>query len=75
MQKLTSDKGVITSPYLSTAYPNNVDCVWTITVDDGQDILILDFITFDLEQSENCNADYVEIKDGKDKAAPLIGNK
>lgn len=72
-QKLTSDKGEITSPYFNTTYPNNVHCVWTIEVDAGQDNLILKFTTFDLEQSENCDADYVEIRDGTDKAAPLIG--
>ena len=44
-------------------------------MDAGQDNLILHFTTFDLEQSENCNADYVEIRDGTDKAAPLIGDK
>ena len=74
-QKLTSDKGEITSPYFNTTYPNNVHCVWTIEVDAGQDNLILNFTSFDLEQSETCDADYVEIRDGTDKAAPLIGNK
>ena len=44
-------------------------------MDAGQDNLILKFTTFDLEQSENCDADYVEIRDVTDKAAPLIGNK
>ena len=74
-QKLTSDKGEITSPYFNTTYPNYVHCVWTIEVDAGQDNLILKFTTFDLEQSENCDADYVEIRDGTDKAASLIGSK
>ena len=46
-------------------------------MDAGQNdhVLGLKFTTFDLEQSENCDADYVEIRDGTDKAALLIGNK
>ena len=38
-------------------------------------VLGLKFTTFNLEQSADCNADYVEIRDGADKTAPLIGNK
>ena len=46
-------------------------------MDAGQNdhVLGLKFTTFDLEQSANCNADYVEIRDGIDKTAPLIGDK
>ena len=77
LEKLTADEGEVTSPYFNTMYPNNVDCAWTISVDAGQNdhVLGLKFTTFDLEQSANCNADYVEIRDGTDKTAQLIGNK
>ena len=37
--------------------------------------LRLEFTAFELEDSVNCTADYVVIRDGKDKSAPLIGNK
>ena len=37
--------------------------------------LRLQFTAFELEGSVNCNADYVVMWDGKDKSAPLIGNK
>ena len=36
--------------------------------------LRLKFTEFDLEDSVDCTADYVVIRDGKDKTAPLIGN-
>ena len=32
------------------------------------------FTVFDLEDSTNCRADYMEIRDGTDKNATLIGN-
>ena len=36
--------------------------------------LRLKFTAFDLEESVNCAADYVVIRDGKENTAPLIGN-
>ena len=70
----TADEGEITTPYYDTQYPNNLDCAWTISVDAEQKNLSLEFTTFDLEESSDCTADYVEIRNGKDRAAPLIGN-
>ena len=32
-------------------------------------------MAFELEESVDCAADYVVIRDGKDKSAPLIGKK
>ena len=36
--------------------------------------LRLKFTAFELEDSVGCTADYVVMRDGKDKTAPLIGN-
>ncbi|KAJ7381125.1 hypothetical protein OS493_004723 [Desmophyllum pertusum] len=71
IEEKTADKGVIMTPYYNTQYPNKLDCAWTISVG-GKD-LRLKFTSFDLEESVNCTADYVNIRDGKDKTAPLIG--
>ena len=73
-QDITADKGEIITPYYNTQYPNKVDCAWTITVDAGQKDFVFKFTAFDLEESEDCNADYVEIRNGTKQTAPLIGN-
>ena len=51
-----------------------MDCAWTITKVVEEKNLWLRFTEFDLEDSINCTADYVVIRDGKDNNAPLIGN-
>lgn len=63
------------TPYFDTQYPNKVHCAWTISVGAGRKDLKLTFTAFDLEESVNCTADYVVIRDGKDKTSPLIGKK
>ena len=63
------------TPYFDTQYPNKVDCAWAISVGAGRKDLRLKFRTFDLEESVNCTADYVAIRDGKDKTSPLLGKK
>ncbi|KAJ7381127.1 hypothetical protein OS493_004725 [Desmophyllum pertusum] len=73
IEEKTADEGVITTPYYNTQYPNKLDCAWTISVGTAQKDLRLKFTSFDLEESVNCTADYVNIRDGKDKTAPLIG--
>ncbi|XP_078366708.1 uncharacterized protein LOC144650822 [Oculina patagonica] len=72
-QQTTADEGEITTPYYDTQYPNKLDCAWTITVSSDQKDLRLKFTAFDLEGSVNCTADYVVIRDGKEKTSPLIG--
>ena len=37
--------------------------------------LRLKFTAFELEDSVDCTADYVVVRNEKDKSAPLIGNK
>ncbi|KAJ7381123.1 hypothetical protein OS493_004721 [Desmophyllum pertusum] len=73
IEEKTADKGVIMTPYYNTQYPNKLDCAWTISVG-GKD-LWLNFTTFLIwRRVLTALADYVNIRDGKDKTAPLIGN-
>lgn len=69
----TANEGEFQTPYFNTQYPNNADCTWTITKVAEENDLWLRFTEFDLEDSINCTADYVVIRDGKDNNAPLIG--
>ena len=65
--KVTNDEGEITTPYYHTQYPNKLDCEWIISVDAEQKDLRLKFTSFDLKESVNCSADYIVIRDGKEK--------
>lgn len=51
-----------------------MDCGWSIRLNTTGLGLNFKFTAFDLEESTNCSADYVELRDGTDKTANLIGN-
>ncbi|XP_024214976.1 cubilin [Halyomorpha halys] len=63
--------GVIRSPNHPDPYPNNVECVWTLNAPPGSTMLF-EFTKFDLQKSDSCNEDYVEIHQ-KSISGPLIG--
>lgn len=63
------------TPYYNTEYPDNLVCEWIISLTAEQKDLRLKFTWFELEESDNCTADYVVMRDGKDQNATLIGNK
>ncbi|OQV20099.1 Cubilin [Hypsibius exemplaris] len=46
-------------------------CTWTIAADEGHQI-VLNITDFNLEQQEDCHADYVEIRNGGSESSPLI---
>ncbi|CAH1775425.1 unnamed protein product [Owenia fusiformis] len=58
-----SDHGSINSPGYPGNYPNNRDCVWTVSVSPGY-IIQFSFATLSLEHHETCDYDYIEIRDG-----------
>ena len=62
----------ITSPNYPNIYPNMLNCPWTFYSMSGNTIraVIKDLIT---EESWNCEWDYVNIYDGPDKQARLLG--
>ena len=64
----------IKTPYFGTQYPNNMDCGWSIrlnTTGMRRPELTFKFTAFDLEESTNCSADYVELRDGTDKNSKI----
>uniref|UniRef100_A0A8C6W9S3 Cubilin n=1 Tax=Nannospalax galili TaxID=1026970 RepID=A0A8C6W9S3_NANGA len=55
--------GTFNSPGYPDYYPAYVECVWDIVSSPGNQ-LQLSFISFQLENSQNCNRDFVEIREG-----------
>ncbi|KAM9673713.1 cubilin [Trichechus inunguis] len=56
-------EGTFNSPGYPEVYPSNVECVWNIVSSPGNQ-LQLSFITFQLEDSQDCSRDFVEIREG-----------
>uniref|UniRef100_H3BVP0 Neuropilin n=1 Tax=Tetraodon nigroviridis TaxID=99883 RepID=H3BVP0_TETNG len=67
------DADYLTSPGYPGAYPPSQQCVWVITAPEpGQKILINFNPHFDLEDRD-CKYDYVEVYNGGDERAPMLG--
>ncbi|XP_014475365.1 PREDICTED: cubilin [Dinoponera quadriceps] len=58
----TSEQGIIASPSYPNSYPLNSECVWILNTSPGNRIS-LTFSQFDVEASENCDMDYVEVRE------------
>ncbi|XP_017881696.1 cubilin [Ceratina calcarata] len=58
----TSYKGRIASPNYPNSYPLDAECIWILHTSPGSR-LSLTFNEFDLQQSENCELDYLEIRE------------
>uniref|UniRef100_A0A8B9UD24 Cubilin n=1 Tax=Anas zonorhyncha TaxID=75864 RepID=A0A8B9UD24_9AVES len=56
------DRGAFNSPGYPESYPLNTECVWTILSSPGNR-LQLSFITFQVESSDGCTEDYLEIRE------------
>lgn len=56
-----AEEGTIASPLYPRPYPVNADCEWTLSTSPGNTAYIT-FEQFDLEDSEGCNDDYLEIR-------------
>ncbi|MEE6466792.1 hypothetical protein FKM82_007053 [Ascaphus truei] len=64
--------GSVTSPKYPDNYPQNADCVWTITVPNGEAVQLEFQDQFDIEHSTNCSSSYLELRDGADSNKRLI---
>lgn len=56
-----SIEGFISSPGYPNSYPLNIECIWKLNAAPSN-IFELEFRDFDLESSEYCNNDYLEIR-------------
>ncbi|XP_030055456.1 cubilin isoform X1 [Microcaecilia unicolor] len=64
--------GYITSPNHPNNYPPSVDCIWIISVPNGEAVQLSFTDRFDIETSSNCNSSYLELRDGADSSARMI---
>lgn len=71
---LVGDSGVIKSPGYPFEYPQNKFCKYIISTTPGKAIQLI-FQDFDIEDNNhyNCQYDHVEIRDGADANATLLG--
>ncbi|XP_002071743.3 cubilin homolog [Drosophila willistoni] len=67
----TALSGRFTTPYYPNSYPTNIECTWVIQAISGNS-LSLTFESMDLEQSDGCNNDYVEVRE-ESATGQLIG--
>ncbi|MGH0131801.1 UNVERIFIED_CONTAM: hypothetical protein FKN15_059903 [Acipenser sinensis] len=64
--------GNFSAPGFPNGYPSYSHCVWRISVTPGEKV-ILNFTTMDLFKSRLCWYDYIEVRDGYWRKAPLLG--
>ncbi|KAJ8725267.1 hypothetical protein PYW07_016225 [Mythimna separata] len=69
---LTSPSGSVVSPNYPNDYNENAECFYKIVTSEGSRIRI-SFTELDLERTPNCRDDYVEIFDGRDTTAAVLG--
>uniref|UniRef100_A0A8D0LA36 Metalloendopeptidase n=1 Tax=Sphenodon punctatus TaxID=8508 RepID=A0A8D0LA36_SPHPU len=69
---LQDSTGNFSAPGFPNGYPSYSHCVWRISVTPGEKI-ILNFTSMDLFKSRLCWYDYVEVRDGYWRKAPLLG--
>ncbi|XP_078037937.1 cubilin [Augochlora pura] len=68
----TNHVGSITLPTYLSSYHENMECDWRIQMPAGERVQIT-WSKFDLENSNNCRFDFIEIYDGPTNESPLMG--
>ena len=62
---------MITSPYYPDNYPSQRTCTYVISQPPGS-VIRAQFLDFDIEGSQNCNYDYIQIRDGPDLNSTIL---
>ncbi|XP_044539963.1 bone morphogenetic protein 1-like, partial [Gracilinanus agilis] len=70
--KVTSTSGTITSPNWPDKYPSKKECTWSISSTAGHRVK-LTFSELDIESQPECTYDHLEVYDGRDAKAPVLG--
>lgn len=64
--------GQFASPNYPNTYPLNVECVWKLSASPGNKMSLF-FTELDIEPSDDCNGDYLEVRE-RDENGPLLGD-
>ncbi|KAH0623121.1 hypothetical protein JD844_031101 [Phrynosoma platyrhinos] len=70
--KMTSISATITSPNWPDKYPSKKECTWAITTTPGHRVK-LTVKELDIEGHQECTYDHLEVYNGKDTKAPVLG--
>ncbi|XP_020802550.1 LOW QUALITY PROTEIN: cubilin homolog [Drosophila serrata] len=63
--------GRFSTPYYPSSYPVNIECTWVLEANVGNSLSVT-LESMDLEESEGCNRDYLEVRD-ESESGKLIG--
>ncbi|XP_061196173.1 dorsal-ventral patterning tolloid-like protein 1 [Saccostrea echinata] len=69
---LTTNNGLINSQSQGSRYHNNADCTWRIHAPVGK-VIRLTSTYFNLEADDSCSYDYLNVYDGSNTNAKLLG--
>uniref|UniRef100_A0A8D1F7M9 Tolloid like 2 n=1 Tax=Sus scrofa TaxID=9823 RepID=A0A8D1F7M9_PIG len=70
--KISSAEGTLVSPNWPDKYPSRRECTWNISSTAGHRVK-LTFNEFEIEQHQECAYDHLELYDGPDSLAPVLG--
>ncbi|XP_025773583.1 tolloid-like protein 2 [Puma concolor] len=70
--KISSAEGTLASPNWPDKYPSRRECTWNISSTAGHRVK-LTFNEFEIEQHQECAYDHLELYDGADSLAPILG--
>ncbi|ODM98815.1 Cubilin [Orchesella cincta] len=69
---LAGEEGTLKYPQTQSTYSHNAYCEWLMRTAAGK-VFNITFTNFHLEGDSSCSFDYLDIRDGSDNSAPLIG--
>ncbi|XP_061386037.1 cubilin homolog [Musca vetustissima] len=67
-----SSSGTLRSPNWPANYTEDLDCTWVINTPPGTQ-MELAVVVFDVEASQNCSSDWLEIRNGGSNQSSLLG--
>ena len=69
----TTPNALLTSPSYPARYPNNADCIYTISQPSGTYINVT-ILNMDVEYDSDCRYDHLVIRDGRSEESPIVGD-